>query len=419
MDMPSGLSDPERRMWEAFVSGANVDFRMGSSRADDPEHGGDWGRRRQVRAEILARLLCGEVAVPPGGIGSVRLVGARIIGDILLQDVELKHSLWLEGCHVAGTIDLTEAETRSLQLDNCYLGPVRMIGVIVTGSLSLRGSHLHGDGELAFQADMATVSGAVLCDGGFQADGAVTLPGAKVEAQVSFGGARLNGANGYALMADRLVTQDLFCDAGFTAKGMVSLAYATVGVIQDAEDSWPKSLNVDGLRYDDLQPFLPAAKRLEWLARSARYHDQPYEQLAAYYRQLGSDEQARIVLLARQRQRRRQQHWWLRWWGWMEDALVGYGYAPGRALAWLTAAFAVGCFYFNGHHPAPVDPSAHPTFYAALYSFGLLIPIQGISNVSAWNPGGTELYLTVAFRALGWLLAITIGAAITRILSRR
>lgn len=419
MDMPAGLSEPERRTWGAFASGENVDFRTGSTRADDPEHGGDWGRGRQVRAEILVRLLCGEVPVPPGGIGSVRLVGARIIGDILLQDVELKHSLWLEACHVAGTIDLTEAATRSLQLDNCHLGPVRMIGTVIKGSLSLRGSHLHGYGGQALQADMATVSGAVLCDGGFRAEGAVTLPGVQVGAQVSFAGARLNGTDGYALMADRLVTQDLFCDAGFTADGMVSLAYATVGVIQDSEDSWPKSLNVDGLRYDDLQPYLPAVKRLEWLARSARYRDQPYEQLAAYYRQLGNDEQARIVLLARQRQRRRQQHWWLRWWGWIEDGLVGYGYAPGRALAWLAAAFAVGCFYFNGHHPLPVNPSAHPTFHAALYSFSVLVPIPGIGNISTWNPEGAELYLTVAFRTLGWLLAITIGAAITRTLSRR
>jgi hypothetical protein len=282
---------------------------------DDPEHGEVWGPERQVRAEILSRLLCGEVPVPPGSMGSVRLVGGRITGEILLQDVELKHSLWLEACHVAETIDLTAATTRSLQLDNCHLGPVRMIGAAVTGSLSLRGSHIDGRGELALQADMATVSGAVLCDGGFRAEGAVTLPGTRVGAQVSFSGAHLNGTGGSALMADRMATQDLFCDAGFAADGLVSLAYGTIGVIQDAEASWPQSLNVGGLRYNDLHPYLPARDRLEWLGRMPEYRDQPYQQLtlAAYYRRLGHDEQARIVLLARQRRRRRQQPWWGSW----------------------------------------------------------------------------------------------------------
>jgi hypothetical protein len=180
---------------------------------------------------------------------------------------------------------------------------------------------------LALQADMATVSGAVLCDGGFRTEGTVTLPGARVGAQVSFSSADLKGTGGYALMADRLTTQDLFYDAGFTADGLVSLAYATIGVIQDAEASWPQSLSVDGLKYDDLQPHLPARKRLEWLGRPTEYRDQPYQQLAAYYRRLGDDAQARIVLLARQRRRRQQQSRWASWWGWLQDILVGYGYA--------------------------------------------------------------------------------------------
>jgi hypothetical protein len=414
---PAGLSGPEQRMWDAFPYGANVDFRTGSTE-DDPRYGDRWGTSRQVRAEILARLLCGEVTIPPGHIGSVRLVGARIIGDVLLQDVEVKHSLWLEACHVAGTIDLTEAATRSLQLDNCHLGLIRMIGTTITGFLSLRGSHLHGYEGLAFQADMATVSGALLCDGEFTADGTITLPGVRVGGQTSFSGARLISGGRYALMADRITTQDLFLDADFKADGMVSLAYANVGVMQDSENSWPESLNVDGFVYDDLQPYLPAVTRLKWICRSTGYLEQPYEQLAAYYRKLGNDEQARIVLLAKQRQRRRQQPWWLRWWGWIQDGLVGYGYAPGRALIWLVAAFITGCIYFSENHPSPAGGGLHQTFYAPLYTINALIPILGISQPGTWNPGGAGLYVTAALRVLGWLLAVTIVAAITRSLSR-
>jgi hypothetical protein len=219
-------------------------------------------------------------------------------------------------------------------------------------------------------------------------------------------------------LADRITTQDLFIDAGFIADGIVSLAYANVGVVQDEENSWPESLNVDGFSYDDLQPYLPAVARLKWISRSSGYRGQPYEQLAGYYRKLGNDEQARIVLLAKQRHRRRQQLWWLRWWGWIQDGLVGYGYAPSRALIWLAAAFIAGCIYFGVDHPTPTVGGLHQTFYAPLYTINALIPILGISQPGTWNPGGAGLYVTAALRVLGWLLAITIVAAITRSFSR-
>jgi hypothetical protein len=188
MNIPDDLSEAERRAWEGFPAGANVDFSTGNAMEDDPANGVGWGHERQVRAEVLARLLCGEVPVRPGEIGSVRLVGARIIGDLLLQDINVQHSLWLEECHMTGWIDLTMATTRSLQLDNCYLGAVRIIGTKIAGELSLRGSHIRGGIESALQADMATVSGSVLCDQGFTADGSVLLPGLRAGAQVSFGG---------------------------------------------------------------------------------------------------------------------------------------------------------------------------------------------------------------------------------------
>jgi hypothetical protein len=174
-------------------------------------------------------------------------------------------------------------------------------------------------------------------------------------------------------------------------------------------------LNLDGFAYDDLQPHLAARERLEWISR-AGYRDQPYEQLAGYFRKLVSDDQARKVLLARQRTRRHRQPRWLRAWGWLKDAMVGYGYAPGRALAWLGAAFLAGCLYFDANRPAPVNLTAHPTFNPALYSTDVLLPLPGIGQLSDWNPQGPTLLLTVAPHLV---LAITIGTAITRSLAKR
>ena len=418
MKIPDGLSAAERQAWEGFPAGSNVDFTTGDATEDEPANGGDWGPERQVRAEVLARLLCGEASVQPGEIGSVRLVGARIIGDLLLQDINVRHSLWLEGCHMTGWIDLTMATTRSLQLDNCYLGSIRMIGAKIAGELSLRGSHLRGKQEPTFQADMAAVSGSVLCDQGFISDGSVLLPGLRAGAQVSFRGAHLNGQGSAALLADRLTCIDIFFDEGFRAIGLVSLAYAAVNVLQDEKHCWPKSLNLDGFTYDDLQPQLPARERLEWISR-AGYRDQPYEQLAGYFRRLGRDDQARKVLLAGRRARRHQEPQWLRAWGWLQDAMVGYGYAPGRALVWLGTAFLLGCLYFDVNRPQPVNLTAHPTFNPALYSADVLLPLPGIGQLSDWNPRGLTLLIAIVLRLVGWLLAITIGTAITRSLARR
>lgn len=417
MRIPDGLSEAERRAWADFSAGTNVDFSTDDAMEDDPANGDAWGPERQVRAEVLARLLCGEVAVRPGEIGSVRLVGARIIGDLLLQDVNVQHSLWLEGCHMTGWIDLTMATARSVQLDNCYLGSVRMIGTKIGGEFSLRGSHVRGEKEPALQADMATVSGSVFCDQGFTSDGSVLIPGLRAGGQVSFGGAHLNGQGSAALLADRLTCIDIFLDDGFGAIGLVSLAYASVKVLQD-EKGWPESLNLDGFTYDDLQPPLSAHERLRWIRR-AGYRDQPYEQLASYFRKRGRDDEARKVLLARRRARRRLQPQWLRGWGWLQDAMVGYGYAPGRALVWLVAAFLVGCLYFDANRPAPVNLTVHPTFNPALYSADALLPLPGIGQLGDWNPGGPTLLLAVVLRLVGWLLAITVGTAITRSLARQ
>ncbi len=151
--------------------------------------------------------------------------------------------------------------------------------------------------------------------------------------------------------------------------------------------------------------------------RSAR-SPQPYEQLAAYYRRLGHDDQARRVLLAKQRQRRRQRPWWARWWGWLQDALAGYGYAPGRALLLLAGAFASGWLVFSTRHPVPVGPGPHPAFNAALYTLDVLIPAPALGQASDFDPQGATLAVAAGLQILGWLLAITVIAAITRSFSR-
>jgi hypothetical protein len=464
--VPGELSVAERRVWEAFPTGQLVDFGTGNATDEDPAGGDGWSPHRQVRAEVLAALLCGAISEKPGHVGRVWLRCARVTGLIDLQDAEVRHSLRLEKCHVSDGADLADVTARTMVLLGCQLGPVSLLGASITGRLGFSGSQLNNANGPVLGADGLTVTGGMFCDGGFRADGEIRLPGASI-GRLSFRGAQLTSGNGQALIANGLtVAGDMFCDKGFSADGEIRLRgariggrlsfsgaqlasesgpaltadaltvggamfcdagfradgeihllnasigddlifscaqlasesgpaltadgltvggamfcgdgfradgeillrNATIGVLADDKASWPARLELDGLTYGDMRLYLPAPERLKWLGRSAGYHGQPFEQLAAYYRRQGRDEQARRVLLAQQRARTRKRPCRGRWWGWLQDALVGYGYAPGRALALLAAALAAGWVFFRAHQPPPVQPGAHPSFNAAIYT---------------------------------------------------
>jgi hypothetical protein len=507
------LSASEQRVWDNFPTGKLVDFGTGNAEDDHPAGGEDWGPDRQVRAEVLAALLCGAVEVEPGQVGGIYLQRARITGELELPGATFMYRMRLNECCVPDGFDLSDATLRGMDLRGCDIGAMRLPYAKIDGVFDLRGAHLDGKGERALSAVGLTVTGDMFCHGlqaegeiflndasigsqldftgahldgkgeraltvqgitvtgdmfcrglqaegmihlndasigrqltfigahldgkgeraltaqgitvtgdmfchGLQAEGMIHLNDASIGRQLSFTGAHLDGKGGRALSAQGLtVTGEMFCTEGFRADGEIYLVRASIQTLVDERNSWPRRLRLDGLTYDNLT-YMPARERLDWLNRSAVYWPQPYEQLAGYYRRLGQDDQARRVLLSKQRQQRRQRPRWARWWGWLQDALVGYGYAPGRALLLLAGAFIVGWLVFRGHPPAPVNPAVHPSFNAALYTLDLVIPAPGLGQASAWNPHGVELALAVGLRLLGWLLAITVIAAITRSFSR-
>jgi hypothetical protein len=297
-------------------------------------------------------------------------------------------------------------------------GEVRLAAVSIGSQLIFSGAHLDRKGGPALTAEWLSVTGNMYCNEEFLAHGEVNLSSASIGGQLIFSGAHLDGKGEPALYVQGLtVAREMFFDEGFRADGTVNLTGAKIGSLADEAGSWPEALDLDGLTYEDLTN-MPARKRLDWLGRSVDYAPQPYEQLAAYYRRLGHDEEARRVLLAKLRQRRRQRPWWARWWGWLQDALAGYGYAPGRAVLLLAGAFVAGWLVFSTRHPVPVGPGPQPEFNAALYTLDVLIPAPALGQASDFDPQGATLAMAAGLHILGWLLAITVIAAITRSFSR-
>ena len=420
---------------------------------------------------VTGTMFCDDRETPQPGQennfradGGIRLVGARIGGQLGFQGAHLTAGRKDGGDGLAlRAYGLTV--TQDMYCDQGFRadGGIRLTRATIGSRLSFRGAYLDGKDGLALEADGLSVTGDMFCcdrekpqtgqENNFRAYGGIRLVGARIGGRLSFQGAHLtggpkDGGYGLALAADGLsVTGDMYCDQRFRADGGVRLASGRIGTLIDTKDSWPDRLELDGLTYGDLKDDsnnrLPARNRLDWLSRSpgfsrrpdelqpsrggpmrrkspseADYSPQPYQQLARYYRGLGHDDQARIVLLASQRRRNRLRPCLPRLWGWIQDALAGYGYAPGRAMLLLIGAFAFGWLWFQSDHPVPVGPAPHPPFHAVLYTLDVLVPFAGLGQASNWEPHGAGLWLAAGLHAFGWLLAITVIAAITRIFSR-
>jgi hypothetical protein len=245
------------------------------------------------------------------------------------------------------------------------------------------------------------------------------LRGSKFPGQIDLTGARLSSLGGVALRASSCTIGELWLrDAEI--EGLVNLRRSQLDLIHAAPEVWPGPVRIDGLTYGSLAPALPAPRRLELLERDEDgYVPHAYEQLAAAYRRIGDDAGARTVQLAKQRRHRGTLSWYARTWGYVQDATVGYGFRPARAMAWLLALLLVGTVAYGLHHPQPVDPGKSPDFHPAIYTLDLLLPIIDFGQEDAFTPHGGYQWLAYLLIAAGWVLATTVVAGITRAVNRQ
>lgn len=106
--------------------------------------------------------------------------------------------------------------------------------------------------------------------------------------------------------------------------------------------------------------------------------------------------------------------------GYVQDVFVGYGYAPGRAFAWVLALMFTGVGYFASDNPAPTNGTSGFSGIDALrYPMELLLPGVGIAGKSTWEPvDGVGKTLALTLIIAGWLLDVTIAAGIARAVKR-
>jgi hypothetical protein len=369
----------------------------------------------QVEGSIDARRLTAE--------GRVKLSQARIAGSLNLAGASLsitdpdtsgRVALDADGVNVGGGLSCTE----DFRAD----GAVRLADARIGTFADFNGARLSNPGGRALDLSGVGIGGGLECGRGFTAEGEFTLIGARLGRHLDLDEATLSAPGGQALVARQLEARELYLRPKQIPEGVVDLRHARIGVLYDAPATWsPRRQN--GLIYDALDPMLPVAQRLTWLKDDLDgYVPQPYEQLAAVYRRLGHDVDARTVLLVKQRRQRRQRPrlpWHARAWGWLQDVTVGYGYRPVRAALWFLILLITGAVVFTLNNPPRAEPGKGPAFNAFVYALDLLFPLIDFGQEKAYQPTGGGQWVAYGLVIAGWVLATTIATGITRALSRQ
>lgn len=481
--LPEDLSETELSVQQAFRTGEFLDL----GELEDPV----------VRCSVLRFLLLGGAPSQGGEQPALRLIGAHIIGRLLLTYADISSPISLRDCHFDETMDIYGARLGQFSLRRCEFpgliasnatfaanlrltdcrsaGTLHLVGSNVSNALILDGTELvatttadatdsgtaldgtrlrvgadilarrgfrcsgeirlnnaevggslrwegavveNSSGRALFAPDLRVGAIANLSDG-FVADGSISLNYAQITSRLCFDGATLRGDAQTQVNLRHLQTRDLTLLPTHTPSGAVDLSHARVGLLRDDPATWPQALLLDGLTYEALSGAGEGLQRLSWLRRDRQgYRPQTYNQLAAVYRGAGRDDDAREVLLAGERRRRETLTPLGRMWGQMQDLTVGYGYRPGRAVAWLVALLLIGTIVFVVNPPRAAEAAKAPDFIAAAYTADLILPVVDLGQQSAYHAKGATVWLAYFLILAGLLFATTIAAAAARRLRR-
>lgn len=388
--------------------------------------------------------------------GRLTLINARISSTVLLNFAELRNPgdvvLNLGGMTVASSLYFSEGTIE---------GHLRMPGLSVGGVLVMTRTTLAGhpaEGPQAHQsitADAMDIGGDALFDHGFAASAQIDLTGAKFGGRLSFKDARLATTNPDwpALLARAVtVTRGFYIGDGFHSAGAVQLTgtkigghldlyrmapgsgplelyYAKAGTVRDGRtvngshvaggvDSWPAHVQLDGFSYEAFDPYLPAEQRIKLLRRQPGYAAQPYEFMAAYYRELGHDQAAREILIEKERVRHAGFRRLSRVGSVISSTALGYGYLPRRAAFIALAVQAAASVFYAFNVPTAIHPGDQVTYYPVLYAADLFVPIVHFGQTDAFQSHGFAACVAYVLPYLGWALGLAIVAGASRTLSK-
>jgi hypothetical protein len=391
---------------------------------DVPDYSGAQLKYLNLTGSNLPGLACARVRVD----GGLRLTDCRFRGPVRLGGAQIAGALYLEGAEVTAP----EGNDRPvLQLHQVTVGEdlcasglraqgeVRLNGATISGSLRLEKAELRHQDGFVLNAEALEVGANVLARR-LSAHGRIDLRGARIPGRLDLLYSRLSHPGGTAMRASSCVIGEVWLRGGTPMEGRLNLRRSQIEHLNLDPEMLPDQVRLLDLTYTSLTPHVPPEQRLPMLERDEGIFDpHGYEQLTASYRRTGDDHAARLVQLAKQRRHRTTLPWYGRLWGHVQDATVGYGFRPLRALGWLLSLLAVGSVAFALHTPPPLKADEAPQFNPVFYTLDLLLPVISFGQEPAFAPQGWQQALAYALVLIGWILATTVVAGVTRTVSRQ
>jgi len=200
------LNAAEQKLLAVASTGKQCSF--GRTRPEAP------AEYNQLRADFVRFLALGgddAAAVHEGGL---KIQGAYIDGSVNLDGATKVRPLWIVDCTISGEFSFADAETKVVSLDRTAVSSIRGDGVMIDGSLLLRGTLI---------------------------DGSLQLFGAEIMGTLSCAGCRIEGRNwrSQRLAADLItvtVGGNVEFRNGFVANGLIQLDDSEIGGTFDCSE---------------------------------------------------------------------------------------------------------------------------------------------------------------------------------------
>ena len=169
-----------------------------------------------------------------------------------LMYASIPYALQFVNCHFAVGVEMVSTECAALCLDESYLahglradglttkdnvhmrrfsakGEVRLTGANIGKDFSCMGGNIHNPSGYALNADKLMTEGSADLSGGFSAEGGVRLSGANIGGNLICKGGEFIKLQRYALVANGITVKgSMFLSDGFFAEGEVSLLGANI-----------------------------------------------------------------------------------------------------------------------------------------------------------------------------------------------
>lgn len=433
--------------------------------------------------------------------GRISFANASIGGQLALNGAEVG-SLTAQGARIAASVYLRATAQAPFRAR----GEVSLSNATIDGQLALDGAEFDNFAGIALNLQGARIDGDVFLRDQpphrFIARGEVRLAAAEISGQLDCTNASFAAAEGRnAFAAQRMqIGAEFFWQKVDLAEGNLHMPSAHVGDLVDDLTSWPGQGRsyLDGFTYDRITRDAPvdAGSRLKWLAsvsqKDGRFLPQPYAQCAGTLARMGHEAEAREIMEAQARRkgiqrrlnrliradgsaktgaglvRARAENLFDGLWDRAAQGIVGYGYAPFRALGWIMAlvvlagflalqawnegsmapnndliaasdgwqemlnldcipAPAPGCIanpadVWNGVDGAGLD---WESFHALPYGLDVVLPVVELGQTAAWSPskdrgpwGYTLWWARWPLILAGWLVTALAAAAATGIIQR-